>query len=168
MKSGRPRRPGKALRNVGGEAPHIPEGLPGPPGPARHQKRTPKNLSQTVFRYPAKELEMRKGASLAGDLWMWLQLMWLQFEVVRNQVGVTWGRFGTGLGPIWDRFGTDLGPIWDRFGTDLGLQFGVVRSPVGVTWGRFGTGFGPFGPHTGPTSTPNDPNWTSASLKHEL
>ncbi len=31
----RPRGPGKAPKNVGGEAPHIFEGLPGPPGPAR-------------------------------------------------------------------------------------------------------------------------------------
>ena len=28
-----------------------------------------------------------------GDLWMRLQLMWLQFEVVRGPVGV-WGRLG--------------------------------------------------------------------------
>ena len=42
MRSGRPRGPGKALKNVGGEAPHRFEGLPGPPGPARPQKRTPK------------------------------------------------------------------------------------------------------------------------------
>jgi hypothetical protein len=33
-----------------------------------------------------------------GDLWMWLQLMWLQFEVVRGPVGVVWGS-------IWGRFG---------------------------------------------------------------
>ncbi len=26
-----------------------------------------------------------------GDLWMWLQLMWLKFEVVRGPVGVVWG-----------------------------------------------------------------------------
>ncbi len=25
---------------------------------------------------------------------MWLQLMWLQFEVVRGPVGVVWGRLG--------------------------------------------------------------------------
>ncbi len=29
-----------------------------------------------------------------GDLWMRLQLLWLQFEVVRSPVGVVWGRFG--------------------------------------------------------------------------
>ena len=30
--------PGEAFKNVGGEAPHIFEGFPGPPGPARSQK----------------------------------------------------------------------------------------------------------------------------------
>ncbi len=30
-----------------------------------------------------------------GGLLIWLQLMWLQFEVVRGPVGVVWGRFGT-------------------------------------------------------------------------
>ncbi len=29
-----------------------------------------------------------------GDLWMWLQLMCLQFEVVRGPVGIVWDRFG--------------------------------------------------------------------------
>ncbi len=43
LRSGRPRGPGKALKKVGGFAPHILEGFPGPPGPARPQKRTPKN-----------------------------------------------------------------------------------------------------------------------------
>ncbi len=28
------------------------------------------------------------GATPLGDLWMWLQLMWLQFEVVRGPLGV--------------------------------------------------------------------------------
>ncbi len=41
--------------------------------------------------------------SLIGDLWMWLQLMWLQFEVLRGPVGDVWA---------WDRFGTGLGPAW--------------------------------------------------------
>jgi hypothetical protein len=36
---------------------------------------------------------------MVGALWMWLQLMWLQFEVVRGPVGVVWRRFGAGLGP---------------------------------------------------------------------
>jgi hypothetical protein len=35
----------------------------------------------------------------AGNLWMWLQLMWLQFEVVRGPVGVIWGRSGAGFRP---------------------------------------------------------------------
>ncbi len=51
LKSGRPRGPGKAFQNVGGEAPHILEGLPGP-GPARPQKRSPEKPDKTVFRYP--------------------------------------------------------------------------------------------------------------------
>ncbi len=40
FRSGRPREPGKAFKNVGGFASRRFEGLPGPPGPARHQKRT--------------------------------------------------------------------------------------------------------------------------------
>ncbi len=43
LRSGRPGGPGKTLKNVGGEAPHLVEGLSGPPGPARPQKCTPKH-----------------------------------------------------------------------------------------------------------------------------
>ncbi len=43
LRSRRPRGPGKAFKKVWGEAPHIFEGLPGPPGPARPQKCTPTN-----------------------------------------------------------------------------------------------------------------------------
>ena len=43
MKAGRPRGPRKAFKKVGGEAPHLFEGLVGLPGPARPQKRTPKD-----------------------------------------------------------------------------------------------------------------------------
>ena len=32
-----------------------------------------------------------------GDLWMWLQLMWLQFDVVRGPVGVARERSSTDL-----------------------------------------------------------------------
>ncbi len=39
MKSGRPRGPGEAFKNDWGEAPHISEGFPGPPWPARPQNR---------------------------------------------------------------------------------------------------------------------------------
>ncbi len=53
LKSGRPRGPGKALKNVRGFAPHILEGFPGPPGPAR-LKKTPQKSGQTAFRYPAR------------------------------------------------------------------------------------------------------------------
>ncbi len=41
-----------------------------------------------------------------GDLWMWLQLMWLHFEVVRGPVGVVWECFGAGAG----LFGPQTGP----------------------------------------------------------
>ncbi len=41
------------------------------------------------------------GAAICGDLWMWLQLMWLHFEAVRGPVGVVWAGFGAGLGPLW-------------------------------------------------------------------
>ncbi len=43
LRFGRPRGPGKAFQKVGGEDPHIFEGSPGPPGPARPQKRTQTN-----------------------------------------------------------------------------------------------------------------------------
>ncbi len=49
------------------------------------------NSSQTCTRDPPRPR--------FGDLWMWLQLVWLQLEVVRDPVGVVWGRFGAGLGP---------------------------------------------------------------------
>ncbi len=44
------------------------------------------------------------GANTIGDLWVWLQFMWLQLEVVRGPVGVD--RFGAGLG----RKGPQSGP----------------------------------------------------------
>jgi hypothetical protein len=40
LRSGRPRGPGKAFKNVGVFAPHLLEGFPRPPGPARPQKCT--------------------------------------------------------------------------------------------------------------------------------
>ncbi len=43
LRSGRPRGPGIAFKNVRGFAPHIFEGFPGPPGLARPQTCTPKN-----------------------------------------------------------------------------------------------------------------------------
>ncbi len=51
LKSGRPRGPGKALKSVGGFAPHIFEGLPGPRGRS-DLKNAPKNSGQIAFRYP--------------------------------------------------------------------------------------------------------------------
>ncbi len=46
LRSGRPRGPGKALQNMGGFAPHMFEDFPGPPGPARPQKRSPTNSAR--------------------------------------------------------------------------------------------------------------------------
>jgi hypothetical protein len=54
LKTGRPRGPGKTFRNVGGEAPHISEGLSGLPGPARPQKRTPTIRPDFAFMYPVE------------------------------------------------------------------------------------------------------------------
>ncbi len=61
-----------------------------------------------------KKRQMLMFASV-GDQWMRLQLMWLQFEVVRGPVLIVWGRFGAGLGP----FGPQAGvvsegpcPLW--------------------------------------------------------
>ncbi len=42
----------ESLKKVGGFAPHIFEGHPGPPWPARLQKCTPQKYDQTAFRYP--------------------------------------------------------------------------------------------------------------------
>ena len=126
---------------MGGFAPHIFEGLPGPPGPARPQKRTQTQIRPDCLQVPSSRFLHDVGTSLVrvlspenfeaqvgvyrnadetvafagercrtsriGDLWMWLQLMWLQFEVVRGPVGVVWGRFGAGA--IWapSRFQND-------------------------------------------------------------
>ncbi len=40
---------------LGGLAPHLFEGLPGPPGPARFQNSTPPNTGQTAFRARHRE-----------------------------------------------------------------------------------------------------------------
>jgi hypothetical protein len=42
-------------------------------------------------------LNVARAKAYLGDLWMWLQLMGLQFEVVRGPVGVVWGRCGASL-----------------------------------------------------------------------
>ncbi len=44
------------------------------------------------------------------DLWMRLQIMWLQFEVDRSPVGFAWGRFGAGLGPQGPQTGPESTP----------------------------------------------------------
>ncbi len=59
-----------------------------------------------------------------GDLWMWLQLMWLQFEVVRGPVG---GRLGINLGAVWGPKGRKPAPnrpqlTPDRTSDDFKLQ----------------------------------------------
>ncbi len=69
LRSSRPRGPGKAFKNVGGEAPHIYEGLPGLPGPARLQKCTRKS-GQTAFRHPAcrtPEYMLKSGKAATGS-----------------------------------------------------------------------------------------------------
>ena len=52
LRSGRPRGPGKPFQNVGGFAPHIFEGLPGPPGAGQTSKTHPNKSGQTAFKYP--------------------------------------------------------------------------------------------------------------------
>ncbi len=52
------------------------------------------------------EAPERVSRTKVGDLWMWLQLMLLQFEVVRGPAGVVCGRFVAGLEP----FGPQAGP----------------------------------------------------------
>ncbi len=69
-----------------------------------------------------------------GGLLMWLQLMWLQFEVVRGHVGVVWGQFGAGLGPC----GPQINPKRPR--PDLG-QPQIAATSVAAT-----SIDGPFGP----------------------
>jgi hypothetical protein len=73
LRSERPRGPGKALQKVGGCAPHLFEGLPGPPGPAIPQKRTAKNLArlssgitQNSCGCNSRLSEVRSGSSGAG------------------------------------------------------------------------------------------------------
>ena len=51
MRSGRPRGPGNAFKNVGGFAPHIFVGHPGPPGAGQTSKTHPNKSGQTAFRY---------------------------------------------------------------------------------------------------------------------
>ena len=46
LRSGRPRRPRKAFKNVGCDTLLIFEGLAGPPGPVIPQKRTPDNSAR--------------------------------------------------------------------------------------------------------------------------
>ncbi len=53
---------------MGGVAPHISEGFPGPPGPARPQNRTPQKSGQIAFRYPAEVKDVYRSAEMAGAM----------------------------------------------------------------------------------------------------
>ncbi len=44
-------------------------------------------------------LAVTPSGPLFGDLWIWLQFVWLHFEVVRGPAGIVWGPTGTVLGP---------------------------------------------------------------------
>ncbi len=54
LRFGWPRGPGKAFKNVGGEASHIFEGFPGPRG-RPDPKKSPQKFGQTAFRYPVSK-----------------------------------------------------------------------------------------------------------------
>ncbi len=75
--SGRPRGPRRPFQKVGGFAPHILGGFPGPPGPARLQKRTPNKPSQTAFRYPDKCAAQRCNRVLIGFNKVLLGFSWV-------------------------------------------------------------------------------------------
>jgi hypothetical protein len=67
LRSGRPLGPGKAFKKVGGFAPHILQGFPGPPGPARLQEGTPKNPARLPsgtqkLRFPVRLLPKPEGS----------------------------------------------------------------------------------------------------------
>ncbi len=57
------------------------------PAPSRH-RRLPDQSGPKRNHNKPKQTQIQR---IHGDLWMWLQLMWLQFEVVRSPVGVAWG-----------------------------------------------------------------------------
>ena len=67
----------------------------GPRGPSR----PPKSMMYGSRMIMSSWLYKCEVETSFGDLGMWLQLMWLQFEVVRGPVGVVWGRFGPAWGP---------------------------------------------------------------------
>ncbi len=49
-----------------------------------------------------------------SDLWMLLQIVWLQFEVARGPVGVVSARFEASLGPFWPEAGPKSTPTGTR------------------------------------------------------
>jgi hypothetical protein len=59
---GRPRGRGKALQNMGDEAPHILEGVPGPPGPARPQKAHPQKIRPDCLQVPRQGFPLGLGS----------------------------------------------------------------------------------------------------------
>ena len=65
---------------------------------ARRERRARRALVRRLWHGRSTGAILKKCEEL-GDLWMWLQLMWLQFVVVRGPVAVVCGRFGAGLGP---------------------------------------------------------------------
>ena len=86
LRSGRPRGPGKAFQKVGVLAPHLFEGLPGRPGPARPQKNTPKN--------PAR-LPAGTQTPDGGKYTVWAHAVWLP-SLCRNITAVEHQLEGTG------------------------------------------------------------------------
>ncbi len=62
MKSGRPRGPGKAFKNVGGEVPHILR-VSRAPGAGQTSKRHTNKSGQTAFRYPERRKEGKKSSN---------------------------------------------------------------------------------------------------------
>ncbi len=56
LRSGRPRGPGKAFQNVGGEAPQILDGFPGTLGPARPQECIPQKFRPDCLQVPSTGL----------------------------------------------------------------------------------------------------------------
>ncbi len=67
LTSGRPRGPGKAFKNVGGDFPHIFEGVPDPPGASQTSKTHPKTSGQSAFRNPALRSGQGPGPPGAGQ-----------------------------------------------------------------------------------------------------
>ncbi len=142
MWSGRPREPGKTLKKVGGEAPHIFEGLPGPPGPARPAKHT----SKKTARLPSgTQRNLRPWLLVRGNVLGNLSVSCIQScqavklpgSVERRSSGVRPGRHFASIRPR-SRFlstGNSTGclkAVWPDFG---GCLFEVWPAPGGAREG---------------------------------